>query len=65
MKGQKQGDLLQPRMEHGKVAPGGCKAMASLEAYLRDGGLDKPLLHMVKRRACRINGCAYPKENGR
>ena len=56
---------MHPRMEHGKVAPGGCKAMASLEAYLRDGGLDKPLLHMVKRRACRINGCAYRKEKGR
>jgi alkylhydroperoxidase family enzyme len=56
---------MQPRMEHWKVAPGGCKAMSSLEAYLRDCGLDKPLLHMVKLRACRINGCAYRKEKVR
>ena len=58
MREQKQGDLLQPRMDHGQVAPGGCKAMAALEAYLRDGGLDKPLLPMGKLRA-------YRKDNGR
>jgi AhpD family alkylhydroperoxidase len=33
--------------------------MSSLEAYLRDSGLDKRLLHMVKLRASQINGCAY------
>ena len=31
---------MKPRMEHWKVAPGGFKAMSSLEAYLRDSGLD-------------------------
>ena len=50
---------MKPRMEYWKVAPGGFKAMSSLEAYLRDCGLDKPLLHMVKLRASQINGCAY------
>ena len=50
---------MKPRMEHWKVAPGGFKAMNSLEAYLRDSGLDKALLHMVKLRASQINGCAY------
>ena len=49
---------MHPRLEHGKVAPGRCKAMAALEAYLRDGGLDQPVLPMGKRRA-------YRKENGR
>ena len=50
---------MKPRMEHWKVAPGGFRAMSSLEAYLRDSGLDKTLLHMVKLRASQINGCAY------
>ncbi len=50
---------MKPRMEFWKVAPGGYKAMSSLDAYLRDSGLDKPLLHMVKLRASQVNGCAY------
>ena len=50
---------MKPRMEHWKVAPGGFKAMSSLEAYLRESGFDKALLHMVKLRASQINGCAY------
>ena len=50
---------MKPRMEYWKVAPGGYKAMSSLEAYLRESGVDKRLLHMVKLRASQINGCAY------
>ena len=50
---------MKPRMEYWKVAPGAFKAMSSLEAYLRESGLDKGLLHMVKLRASQINGCAY------
>ena len=50
---------MKPRMEYWKVAPGAFKAMSSLETYLRDSGLDKPLLHMVKLRASQMNGCAY------
>ena len=50
---------MKPRMEYWKVAPGGFKALSSLEAYLRDSGFDKPLLHVVKLRASQINGCAY------
>src|SRR6476661_7406645 len=46
-------------MEYWKVAPGGYEAMSSLEAYLRESGLERPLLHMVKLRASQINGCAY------
>jgi len=41
---------MKPRMEHWKIAPGGYKAMSSLEAYLRESGFDKALLHMVKLR---------------
>jgi AhpD family alkylhydroperoxidase len=50
---------MKTRMEYWKVAPGGFKAMQSLEAYLRESGLDNGLLHMVKLRASQINGCAY------
>jgi AhpD family alkylhydroperoxidase len=50
---------MKPRLTHWSVAPGGFKAMSSLEAYLRDSGLEKGLLHMVKLRASQINGCAY------
>ena len=50
---------MDARMEYWKAAPGGFKAMSSLEAYLRDCGIEQPLLHMVKLRASQINGCAY------
>ena len=50
---------MKPRMEYWKMAPGGFKALSSLEAYLRESGLDQGLLHMVKLRASQINGCAY------
>ncbi len=50
---------MKPRMEYWKTAPAAFKAMSSLEAYLRDCGLDHALLHMVKLRASQINGCAY------
>lgn len=50
---------MKPRMEYWKAAPGGYKAMMAVEAYLRDSGLEKTLLHMVKLRASQINGCAY------
>jgi alkylhydroperoxidase family enzyme len=39
---------MKPRMEYWKVTPGAFKAMSSLETYLRESGLDKSLLHMVK-----------------
>src|SRR5688500_15836010 len=38
---------MKPRMEYWKVAPGGFKALSSLEAYLRHSGLDNVLLHMI------------------
>ena len=50
---------MKTRMEYWKAAPGAYKAMMALETYLRDSGLEKPLLHMVKLRASQINGCAY------
>jgi AhpD family alkylhydroperoxidase len=46
-------------MEYRKVAPAAFKAMSSLEAYLRESGFDKTLLHAIKLRASQMNGCAY------
>ena len=50
---------MKPRMEYWKIAPGAFKAMSSLEAYLRDCGMDRAFLHMIKLRVSQINGCAY------
>lgn len=50
---------MKPRMEYWKIAPGAFKAMSAVETYLRESGIDKALLHMVKLRASQMNGCAY------
>ena len=50
---------MKPRMEYWTVAPGGFKALSSLETYLRDAGFEKSFLHMIKLRASQMNGCAY------
>jgi len=47
------------RFDYAKVAPGVYRAMSSLEQYLRDSGLEEPLLHLIKLRASQLNGCAY------
>ena len=40
-------------------APAAIKAMMAVEASLRQGGLERGLLDLVKLRASQINGCAY------
>jgi AhpD family alkylhydroperoxidase len=50
---------MQPRLDFQKVAPQGYRAMAGLEAYIRNSGLEPGLLDLVKLRASQINGCAY------
>ncbi len=47
------------RFEYAKVAPGAYRAMAGLEHYLHECGLEESLIHLVKLRASQINGCAY------
>lgn len=47
------------RFDYAKVAPGAYRAMAALEHYLHECGLEESLLHLVKLRASQINGCAY------
>ena len=47
------------RFDYAKVAPGAYRAMAGLEHYLHESGLEENLLHVIKLRASQINGCAY------
>jgi AhpD family alkylhydroperoxidase len=46
-------------MEYQKVAPGVSQAMSQLERYVRESGLERTLLELVKTRASQINGCAF------
>src|SRR5689334_13781489 len=50
---------MEPRINYLKTAPGAYQAMAGLEKYLHQCGLEEKLLHLVKLRASQINGCAY------
>jgi AhpD family alkylhydroperoxidase len=50
---------MSQRIEYGKVAPDGLKAMAGLQQYVDKSGLEHELLELVKMRASQINGCAY------
>ncbi len=50
---------MSPRLEFGKAAPGAVHAMSALEHYMRECGLERSLLELVKLRASQINGCAY------
>lgn len=50
---------MKPRIEYARVAPGGIRALVALEAYVRESGLERSLLELVKLRASQINGCAY------
>ena len=47
------------RFNMARVAPGAYHAMAGLEQYLHQSGLEPALLHLIKLRASQINGCAY------
>ena len=42
---------MKPRIEYGKVAPEGIKAMFGLESYVRQCGLEESLLELIKLRA--------------
>ena len=50
---------MEPRIHYKSVAPGAYRAMAGLEAYLRECSLEKPLRELVKLKASQINGCAF------
>jgi AhpD family alkylhydroperoxidase len=50
---------IQPRLDYARAAPGAREAMYAVEQYVRECGLDRRLLELVKLRASQINGCAY------
>lgn len=47
------------RLNFAKAAPGAYRAMSQLEQYIRNCGLERSLLELVKIHASQINGCAY------
>ncbi len=47
------------RVDYAKAFPSGLQAMLGLEQAVRRGGLEPPLLELVKLRASQLNGCAY------
>ncbi len=50
---------MQPRLEIQKISPQAYRAIAGIESYVRNSGLEPALLELVKMRASQINGCAY------
>ncbi len=47
------------RLNAYEIAPAATKMLQQVEAYLRQCGLDRRLIELVKMRASQINGCAY------
>src|SRR6185312_11164911 len=50
---------MEPRIAYARVAPEAYRVMSGIEAYVRESGLEKSLLELVKIRASQINNCAY------
>ncbi len=50
---------METRFQYSQAAPGVYQAMASLDDYVADCGIDKTLLYLVQLRASQLNGCAY------
>jgi len=50
---------MQARLDIQKIDPQAYRAMAGIETYVRNSGLEHSLLHLLKMRASQINGCAY------
>jgi AhpD family alkylhydroperoxidase len=51
---------MQARLDFVTAAPEAYKAIKALDTYVvRESGLEKRLIHLIKLRASQINGCAY------
>jgi AhpD family alkylhydroperoxidase len=50
---------MESRLDYQRIAPGAAQAMRALETYVRQCGLERSLIHLVKIRASQINGCAH------
>jgi AhpD family alkylhydroperoxidase len=47
------------RIDYSELAPAAVKAMAGLEQYVRNSGLERTLVELTRLRASYLNGCAY------
>ena len=50
---------MEARIDLTKISPAAYKAMAGLEGFVKESGLERSLLELVRIRASQINGCAY------
>ena len=50
---------MDSRLNPYQAAPDAMKALATLESYVQQCGLERSLIDLVKTRASQINGCAY------
>ena len=50
---------MSPRQDYKTVAPQAYAAMLGVESYVKNSGLEKSLLELVRTRASQINGCAH------
>lgn len=53
------GPNMESRLDYQRIAPGAVQAMLALEAYVRQSGLERSLIHLIKIRSSQINGCAF------
>lgn len=47
------------RLDYGRAAPAAMRAQMTMEKYVRECGLERALLELVKIRASQMNGCGY------
>lgn len=50
---------MEPRMNLYDLEPKALEALLGVETYVRNSGLSKTLLELIKIRASQINGCAF------
>jgi AhpD family alkylhydroperoxidase len=50
---------MQQRIDVTNVSPAAYRAVAALQTYVDQSGLDAKLRELIKVRASQINGCAY------
>ena len=50
---------MPPRFDYRNFSPEPIQAMHALEKYIASCGLDRAFVHLLKLRACQINGCAF------
>lgn len=50
---------MESRIDFAKANTAAIRPMYALEAYIKNSGLELPLIELVRMRASQINGCAY------